>query len=211
MAIRSAGTESKSIIRAVSIPRNITLIVLFSLGAAFGFGLWEFFPQKTIAWISGILSPFCTMCATLVWASREKIDDLIEPHNLSSDEYDRLVDLSQEHRSRIFFWAPLTMVYALVAAVPAIVSQFDMKISVLMAVCAGGAVGGAIYSYLLANAWDEQTRRFKSEIIRHAIKQLEIDAHTKEAADSEAADLEMLSRIGRGWSQGGSLTPHPPA
>lgn len=211
MAVRSSGTKSKSIIDAIVIPRYITLIALVFAGSTFGFFLWEFFPQTSIAWASGIFAPFCTMCATLVWASREKIDDLIDPQSLSFEECERIVELSHEHRARVFLCAPVTMIYALASAVPGIALQFGMEISMPMAVVAGGAVGAAIYSYLLANSWDEQIRRFKSEMILQAIRRMEIDTHSKEIKDSEATDLEMLSRIGHGWRQGGSLKLHPPA
>lgn len=211
MAIRSARTKSKSIISSIVIPRYITLIALVFFGSNFGFLLWEFFPQASIAWASGVFAPFCTMCATLVWASREKVDDLIDPQNLSSEECERIFELSQEHRGRVFICAPITMIYALISAAPGIALQFGIQISMPMSVIAGGAVGAAIYSYLLANSWDEQIRRFKSEIILQAIRKMEIDTHAKEIKDSEATDIEMLSKIGHGWSQGGSLKLHPPA
>lgn len=207
MANRSSGKKIIAIVKILSTPRNITLIFLILAGSALGFLFWKYLPEKVIAWASGIAAPFCTMCATLVWASREKIDDLLDPQSLTPDEYEKLSSLSNSHRIRSLLWASSTMLFALIASIPAIAFQFDLTINKIMVVFSGAAVGSSIYSYLLANSWDEQARRFKTNRILIAMRRIELNELTKDLEKSAAQDDELLSSIGRGWQQGPTLGP----
>lgn len=205
MVNRSFGKKIISIIDFLSVPRNITLISLTVIGAVFGFFCWKFLPEKIIAWASGIATPFCTMCATLVWASREKIDALLDPQALTSSEYEHLTSLSESHRIRSLIWASSAMLFALIASIPAIAFQFDLSINKFMVIASGAAVGSSIYSYLLANSWDAQARRFKAKRVFAAMRRIELEELSNDVSKSAELDDELLSQIGHGWQKGPGL------
>lgn len=209
MANQHFGKKIIALTKFISIPRNITLFFLILIGGAIGFFFWKYLPEKTVAWASGIAAPFCTMCATLVWASREKIDELLDPQAFSSDEYEKLADLINSHRIRSLLWASATMLFALMASVPAIAFQFELEIHKIMALSSGAAVGASIYSYLLANSWDEQARKFKTKRILLAMRRIELDELNKEVEHSAVLDDELLLDIGNGWKQGPTIGPQP--
>lgn len=147
----------------LAVPRVVTFPLLISLGLGLAQLAWHFVDSvKILAWASGMVSPFCMLCATAVWAMRDRIDDAVDTEVMSSSEYQQFEGLVSKHRSRSTSWAAATAVMALLASGPAVSNQLIGPIWHGMVLLSGAAVGCAIYAYLLANYWEAQIRTYKS-------------------------------------------------
>jgi hypothetical protein len=168
-----AGTISR-MIGWLAIPRVVTLPLLIVLGAGLGELAWRFIDNiKIWAWMSGMVSPFCMMCATAVWVMRDRIDDIIDTEQMSSGEYQQFERLVLKHRTRSTYWATSTAMMALVASAPAVSSQLTGVIWQWMVLGCGAAAGGAVHAYLLTRHWETQIRAYRSQKLLSAKQQRE--------------------------------------
>lgn len=148
----------------LAVPRAVTLPLLMVMGLGCGQLLWQYVDSvKILSWASGMATPFCMMCATVVWAMRDRLDDAFETDQMSSQEYQRLVDLVLQHRLRSTHWAAVTGFMALTSSAPAISNQLIGPIWHWMVLSTGCAVSISIYAYLLANYWDHQLRSYRNK------------------------------------------------
>jgi len=185
----------------LAVPREITLPILVLMGLGAGQLLWHFVDNvKVLSWVSGMSAPFCTMCATVVWAMRDRLDDAFDTDQMTAQEYQLLVDLVLQHRSRSTYWAAITGLMALVSSVPAVSNQLIGPVWQWMVIGTGVSVSGAIYAYLLANFWEQQIRAQRTK------KKLE----SKRANEKNELLLGLASSNpvggGIGWVDGPELT-----
>lgn len=163
--VTTEGFGARAVSRLIgwlAVPRVVTFPVLLLLGLGFAQLAWLFIDSvKILAWASGMASPFCMLCATAVWAMRDRIDDAVDTELMSSDEYQQFDQLVTKHRARSTSWAAVTAVMALVASMPAVSNQLVGPIWHWMVLSSGAAVGCAVYAYLLANFWEIQIRAHK--------------------------------------------------
>lgn len=198
------GFGSRTISRMIGwlgIPRVVTLPIFLALSTGGAQLAWHFIDSvKVLAWVSGMASPFCMLCATVVWAMRERIDDSVDTELMSSLEYQRFEKLTSAHRWRSTAWAGGTAVLALVASMPAVSNQLIGPIWHWMVLASWAAVGGATYAYVLANHWDVQIRAYKS---RQKLAQ-------KQRDERDRLMQAMLAGAGtqhdRGWVDGPVLS-----
>lgn len=189
----------------LAVPRLITLPVLLVVAAAVGWLLWRYVDSvKILAWLSGLASPFCTMCATVVWAMRDKLEDAVDTEQMSAVTYQKFDGLNESYRNRSTFMASLVALMSLVAAIPAISNQLLGPIWEASVIAASMAVATSIYGYQLANYWDLQIRRYKSQQILQAKKQSAQDVALDEQRTLSTPSTQ-LSNLGMGWSVGPSL------
>ena len=147
----------------LAVPRVVTFPILISLGLGLAQLAWHFIDSvKILAWASGMISPFCMLCATAVWAMRDRIDEAADTELMSSSEYQQFEALANKHRTKSTLWAAATAVMALLASGPAVSNQLIGPIWHGMVLLSGAAIGCAIYAYLLANYWETQIRAYKS-------------------------------------------------
>ncbi len=157
------GGNIGKLVSWLAVPRDVTLLILVAIGFSTGQVLWYFVESvKVLSWISGIATPFCMMCATIVWAMRDRLDDAVDMDLMTSQEYQRLIDLSRIQRSRATFWSAITGLMTLVSSFPAVSNQLIGPVWNWMIVGTGGAIAISIYAYLLANHWDHQVREYKN-------------------------------------------------
>lgn len=186
----------------LAVPRVVTFPILIALGLGFAQLAWQFIDSvKILAWVSGMASPFCMICATAVWAMRDRIDDVVDTELMSAIEYQQFERLVSAHRTRSTTWAATTAMMALLASAPAVSSQLAGPIWHWMVLACGAAVGSAVYSYLLASYWETQIRAYKNR---------------QKLADKQRRERELLmeemragsgSLSGSGWVQGPTLNP----
>ena len=189
----------------LAVPRLITLPVLLVLGAAAGYFLWKYVDSvKILAWLSGLASPFCTMCATVIWAMRDKLEDAVDTDEMSADTFEKFDGLVESHRNRSTFVATAVALMSLLAAVPAISSQLLSFIWETSVIVACMAVAFSIYGYQLANYWDLQIRRFKSKQVLEAKRKTAQNAELEEER-MLAVPSKQVADLGRGWSVGPTL------
>lgn len=196
-----AGRTISRLIAWLAIPRVITFPMFLALGIGMAQAAWYFVDSvKILAWVSGMAAPFCMLCATAVWAMRDRIDDSVDTELMSSAEYRNFEKLTSEHRLRSTSWAAGTALLALAASMPAVSNQLMGPIWHWMVLTSGAAVGGAAYSYLLANHWETQIRAYKS---RQRLSQ-------KQCSEKEKLIQDMLAGAGtlseRGWVEGPALS-----
>lgn len=200
------GGAVGQLVRWLAVPRLITLPVLLLLGAIVGWVLWQCVDSvKMLAWLSGLASPFCTMCATVIWAMRDKLDDAIDTEDMSATVYEKFDAISNAHRNRSTFMASIVALMSLVAAIPAISNQLIGPVWEASVIAASMAVATSIYGYQLANYWDMQIRRYKSQEVLKAKKLAAQNAALAEAAQLESP-LPHVNSVGMGWSNGPSLS-----
>ena len=157
------GRAAGKLIAWLAVPRVVTFIFVVALGVGLGELASRFINKDEIfAWLSGMAAPFCMICATAVWSMRDRVDDLIDTEALTSGEYSSFAILVAKHRARATFWAAVAAVMALTASGPAVASQLLGTVPHWMVLGCGGAVGGAISCYLLANHWESQIRDYKT-------------------------------------------------
>ena len=186
----------------LAVPRVVTFPILISLGLGLAQLAWHFIDSvKILAWASGMISPFCMLCATAVWAMRDRIDDAVDIELMSSNEYRQFESLVRKHRNRSTFWAAVTAVMALLASGPTLSNQLIGPIWHGMVLVSGASIGCAIYAYLLANYWETQIRGYKSQQ-RLAEKQRR--EREQLLADMRAGQGTLR---GSGWAEGPPMNP----
>lgn len=156
--------------------------------------------MKILSWVAGMAAPFCMMCATAVWAMRDRIDDAFDVDHMSAQQYKKAVSLCAQHRARSTFWAGVTAMMALLSSAPAVSNQLIGPIWHWMLLALGGAVGTAVYAYQLASFWDHQIRAYKSEQ-RMLLK----TKHEKQEL-LDVLTSSLGEGVGTGWTDGPALT-----
>ncbi|WP_306544335.1 hypothetical protein [Malikia spinosa] len=190
------GRNGSQLTDWLAVPRPITLLLLVVFGAVGGELLWRYLDSITIlAWAAGMATSLCTMCATAVWAMRDKLDE-IDTEGMSSTVYEKFRKLTLEHRSRSKFWASLTMLMSLLVSAPVVSKELAEAVWHWMIPACGGAVGVTLYAYMLANYWDQQIHAFKHKQAVEYRKQRE-----KEAVKASAS-AARVPFAGKGWVEG---------
>lgn len=144
------------------VPRNFTLPVLLLVGASLGQLFFNFLSFKLLVWLSGLSAPFCIVCATAVWAMRDKSDLGFLSDTLNSEEHKKAQNLEISLHKRTTKLAALSVLSAFGAAGPTIASELVGTIWPWMVVASGCGVAFSVYAYLLANHWEYQIRAQKS-------------------------------------------------
>ncbi|WP_144011734.1 hypothetical protein [Vandammella animalimorsus] len=182
-------------------PRPITLLVLLAVCVGLGELAWRLLAGsgQIIAWASGVLSPFCMMCATAIWGMRDRMDDLLDTDQMTAQAYQRFVDLSAAQRRKATRWAALAALAALAAAAPAISHQLAGVIWYPMVLGCGAAVAIAIFGYLLARCWDEQIRA------QRGAQKLESKRRQERQELLEKIQSGASVNVAKGWVEGPPL------
>lgn len=161
---QSSKSGQSGLISRAAIPRPITMPLLVAMGAGLGQLVWTTFDSvKAIAWLAGLASPFCILCATAVWAMRDKMDLAFMLETLGADAYRAAFELETSLRRRSTWLAAKTCLASLLAAAPAISNQLIGPIWQPMVILGGGAIGYAASAYLVADYWDHQLRAQRSK------------------------------------------------
>lgn len=184
----------------LAVPRVVTLPILVLAGLGGGQLLWLYVDSvKVLAWASGMATPFCMMCATVVWAMRDRLDEAFDTDQMTSQEYQRLVDLVLMHRSRSTQWAAVTGLMALISSIPAVSNQLIGPVWHWMALSTGAAVAISIHAYLLANYWDHQVRAFRNK------QRLDHKKNAERRVLLESLSIGKAPKSGVGWVDGPNL------
>lgn len=194
---KGAGNLTK-LIAWLEVPRGFTLFALFALGLGLAQLLWIYVDSvKVLAWLSGLTAPFCMLCATAVWAMRDKADLAFLNESITAEEYLKASSLERTLRRRSTYLAARTCIAALFAAMPAISNQLIGPVWQAMVLAGGGAVGFAVHAYLVADHWDHQLRAHRSQ-----------DIYIRKRAEERQA---LINDIERGAFSGSSSANFPPS
>lgn len=200
------GRSVSRLIAWLAVPRVILLPLLVAGGVAAGQLLWLYVDSpKMLAWIGGVASPFCMMCATAVWAMRDRMESGLDIDDMSTRSYQNLIAMVAQHRARSTFWAGATALMALLSSTPTISNQLIGPVWHWMVLGCTGAVAFSVHAYLLANYWEQQIRAHRNQ------QRLEI----KQAQER----LKLLNELttpgsvsqSKGWVDGPALTIVHPA
>ena len=192
-------TGSHQLINWLAVPRTITLLALVTLGVGGGELVWRHIDSlKIMAWAAGMAASLCTMCATAVWAMREKLDE-IDTEGMSASTYQKFTKLTTQHRSRSKFWASLTMLMSLLVSAPVVSKELGDAIWHWMIPTCGGAIGVSIYAYMLSNYWEHQIHAFKH---KQAIEHRKQNEKSRLQASAKSAQTPFA---GKGWIDGTAI------
>lgn len=199
------GRNLRRVIARLVVPLPITLPALVAFGAGIGQLLWMHIDSiKMLAWVSGLATPFCMMCATAVWAMRGRLEDTLDTDLMSSFEYKNFVGLNNTHRNKCTFWATFAAVMALVSSFPAVASQLIGSIWHWMVLASCIAVFTSVHAYLLANHWENQIRAYVNK------QKLDLKAKAeKQTLLASAAAPSLPLPIDTGWTDGPGLKTSP--
>lgn len=147
--------------------RPLLLLLLIALGAAIGVLLWRNLPVTILAWISGLVSTFCMVCATAIWGMRDKAGLLTSVEGINSVQLKKRIQNEKTVLSRSAGLAVIVCICSLVASMSAISHQFGGAVKEWMAIVGGIACGISVFSYLVASQWDQQLRSiYNSDLIK---------------------------------------------
>ncbi len=195
------GRSAGRLIAWLAVPRVATLPVLLLIGLGIGELAWRFVDSvKILAWASGMAAPFCMICATSVWAMRDRLDDVIDTESMSSREYARFDQMVISHRARSTRWSGVAALMALLAASPAISNQLAGPIWHWMVLGSGAGVMCSIYTYQIAGHWETQIRAYRTKQKLVSMQRREKQSLLDEIAAGARPPTE------RGWVDGPPLT-----
>ena len=155
----------RQLLELLAVPRPLTRFCLWVLAAALAAAAWQWLPSKLIAYFSGVLAPFCLLCASAVWSMRDKLDEAVDGEHMDAATYRNTVAHANKERRRFMRRAAWTAICALVAGSAALSWQVVGAMWHWMVLAGGIAIAEAAYSYLLANSWEEQVRAFRARKI----------------------------------------------
>jgi hypothetical protein len=194
------GRVVGQLINWLAVPRAFSWPVLLLAGMGCGHLLWlQIDNVKILSWVSGMVTPFCMVCATAVWAMRDRIDDAFDVDHMSAQEYEKAVTLGNQHRRRSTFWAGTSAFMALLSSMPAVSNQLIGPVWHWMLLALGGAVGTSVYAYQLANHWEQQIRAYKSK------QRLQLKTKQEKQDLLDALRSSSGPNFGPGWVQGPAL------
>lgn len=162
---------SRSVLTFISTPRPILRIVLVTILAITGEIVWRLLPVPLLAYLGGVSASFCLLCAGAIWGMRDKADMLKDAEHLTVAELKGACAVSRDVRRRSTWRAAYAAFASLIAAGPAISQQFSSAVWEWMMIGGGIAVAEAAYSFLLANAWEEQLRE-KHDAMKVRVREL---------------------------------------
>ncbi len=196
------GRTMSKVFAWLAVPRPITLLIMLAICGGCGQLLWLYVDDiKVMAWLSGMAAPFCVACATTVWVMRNKLDESLDVSSMNSQQYQKLMALSKQQRSRSIKLSACTMIAASVASSPAVSEQlagFVYQWSVILAFC---AVGFSVYAYMFAEQWDRQIQEKKRNDLLAFKKRQEMD-ELSQSLESPATGIHDKNT---GWSEGPEL------
>lgn len=176
----------RPLLELLLLPRPITRFALWGLGALAGGAAWLWMPPKLIAYFSGVLGPFCLLCAGAVWSMRDKLDAVIDGEHMDVESYRRTVQSSIAERRRFMTRAAWTAACAMLAVSAAISWQVVGALWQWMPIAGAIAVGESAYSYMLANSWEEALRAFRVRKILDAKREDERERLIQQISASAA-------------------------
>lgn len=164
--------------------------------------VWRLLPVPLMAYLSGVSASFCLLCAGAIWGMRDKADMLKDAEHLTVAELKGACAVSKDVRRRSTWRSAYAAFAALVAAGPAISQQFSSAVWEWMMIAGGVAIAEAAYSFLLANAWEEQLREkhdaMKVRVRELTARQALLDRLGVPAA--QAAAVPSTAPVDTGWS-----------
>ena len=143
----------------------MTQLALYVTCGLFAEAAWLWLPYKTLGYVSGLAGAFCMITATAIWSMREKVDVASAETHWDAASFARASMASNVVRRRSMIRAAAVTFSALAAASPLVSSQASQTVWHWMVVAGGLGVAEAIYSFLLANAWEEELRAVRSRRI----------------------------------------------
>lgn len=166
----------RSYVEELIAPRPITRLALAGTSAAIGYAFWAKFDIQIISAASAVSASFCLLCASAVWAMRDKPDSVLLGDHLNAVEFRNTFLASSSIRTRSTWRAAFVGLCALAAGGPAIAAQLAGAVWQWMILACSLGVSEAAYSFLLVNAWDEQLRVKRAADIEKAKRKKESDA-----------------------------------
>lgn len=155
----------RSLFERLIVPRPITQIFLVLACGGIAHVLWLWLDASLLAYLSGISASFCLLCMSAIWGMRDKADSALAGDYLDADQFRKARRIANALRRRSIWRAAIVALCALAASSPVVSLQFAHAVWHWMVLACGAAVGVSTYSFLLANAWEEQLRAHRDREI----------------------------------------------
>lgn len=155
---------TRGVIEPLLVPRPATRIALLVLLVGTAELSWRLLDYKLLAYISGVLGPFCLVCATSIWSMREKVDLVLEGEHMDSKSFQSARVQARQLRARSMRRAAWVVLGAFCAVSPAISANTTGFIWHWMVIAGGVGFAESLYGYLIANSWEEQLRAQRDKL-----------------------------------------------
>lgn len=188
-------------------PRPITRLALAGIGLAAAQALWIVLPLKLLSAVSGVAASFALLCAGGVWAMRDKADTALLGDHLNADDYGKAHRTATELRARSTWRAAFVGMCALVAALPVISIELADAAWHWMVLICGVGVSEAAYSFLVANAWEEQLRLKRADDVERTKRLNETKALSEQLSKSTPKRAPLDDS---GWKTTSNFFQGPP-
>lgn len=155
---------SRELVDLILVPRPVTR--LFLLASLIGIGelAWQLLDYKLLSYLSGVLGPFCLLCATAIWSMRDKVDMVLEGEHLDATAFMAARSQARNLRNRSMRRATWVAVCALAAGSAAISANTASVVWHWMIVLAGAGTAESIYGYMIADTWESQLRAQRDKL-----------------------------------------------
>ena len=190
----------------VSMTSNKTKLALILIGAAGGAVLFPFATYHLVGAAAKTLAVFLGTVWVTVMAFTVKVADVTEAPALSASEHRELEAKTREAVKRVWFFAAGNVWAALCILLPSVMVDGKAAVYQWMAAVAGGAGGFAVFSVIAHAAWQEELRRFRSELRERERKEKALQvisdkiSKIKPLSDDERAAIKAANGA-VGWPQ----------
>lgn len=160
----------------------------------------------TLSWLSSIAASLGTMTATLVWAMREKSNQITQLHESShSSHYEKAIQKERDLKHRSMKLSCSVLFATLVIASPMLSQQQMHTVWQWSWLLAGLGLGWCLCAGWIAYYWEDQLETFKGKTKLDLKRQMERDTAIKRLSHSNAA-----GSTGHGWTDSNEVLKNLP-
>lgn len=150
--------------------------LLIAAGVLVGELAFAYAPYKLVGSGAKVLVAFIGTVWLTVMAFTLKIADVTEAPSLTAAEHHRIENFARRAVRRVWWFAAGNAVAALLVLIPPALVDARQAVWQWQLILAGGAMGFSTFSIIMQASWQEEIRRFRSEL-------RERERHEKELAE----------------------------
>jgi cation transport ATPase len=188
------------------VPRYATMLCVLTFSLGLSQLVWVYVDSVAIlSWLSSVAASFGTMTATLVWAMREKSNQITQLHESShSSQYEKAIKKEHELKHRSMKLSCSVLFATLLMASPMLCQQQTHSIWQWSWLVAGIGFGWCLCAGWISYYWEVQLETFKSKTKLMQKIQAEQDATLSRLSHPNAS-----GSTGHGWEDNNETLGDP--
>lgn len=162
---------------------------LVATGGLLGAVAFFFAPELLISAISKTAAIFLGTVWVTIMGFALKVADVTETPALTTEEHERLELMTRRAVRRVWTYAGLNAVMAVIVLLPSILLEAKFELSPWVLVSAGAAIGISIHSVIVHAWWQEELRRFRSTLRSREREENRVEALVKKMEGASGLPL----------------------